>query len=273
MDPSSFDRKPNAPRKVRFQPKAPVRKAAKPVAAKTEVVDDAESEQAKNLMRRYQDGLASKPKIEKKSEHVQRVAFGYGSSIPSSQYSASNGTNSRYQDKTRFSNQRENEEYKEPWNYYSYYPVTLPLRRPYSGDPAVLDSEEFGRKYTFDESESNTAKELGLMVIRNAAATEQAPASSSKPASVPNPTEKVAGLNDLQAGVMGKMLVYKSGAVKLKLGDTLYDVSPGSDCTFAQDVVAINVEEKHCCVIGELNKRATITPDVNSILESFSDLG
>ncbi|KAL2927891.1 Inactive glycosyltransferase 25 family member 3 [Bienertia sinuspersici] len=75
MDPSSFDRKPNAPRKVRFQPKAPVRKAAKPVAAKTEVVDDAESEQAKNLMRRYQDGLASKPKIEKKCEFFYVSSF------------------------------------------------------------------------------------------------------------------------------------------------------------------------------------------------------
>lgn len=32
-------------------------------------------------------------------------------------------------------------------------------------------------------------------------------------------------LEDLPAGHMGKMLVYKSGAIKLKLGDILYDVS------------------------------------------------
>lgn len=32
-------------------------------------------------------------------------------------------------------------------------------------------------------------------------------------------------LNDLPSGLMGKMLVYKSGAIKLKLGNTLYDVS------------------------------------------------
>lgn len=36
---------------------------------------------------------------------------------------------------------------------------------------------------------------------------------------------KGCSLEDLPAGYMGKMLVYKSGAVKLKLGDTLYDVS------------------------------------------------
>lgn len=32
-------------------------------------------------------------------------------------------------------------------------------------------------------------------------------------------------LEDLTPGFMGKMLVYESGAVKLKLGDKLFDVS------------------------------------------------
>lgn len=38
---------------------------------------------------------------------------------------------------------------------------------------------------------------------------------------------------------------------------------------FAQDVVAINTEDKHCCVLGELKKRAIITPDVDSALSSM----
>lgn len=32
-------------------------------------------------------------------------------------------------------------------------------------------------------------------------------------------------LKDLPDGRMGKMLVYKSGAIKFKLGDTIFDVS------------------------------------------------
>ena len=32
-------------------------------------------------------------------------------------------------------------------------------------------------------------------------------------------------LNDLPGGYMGKMLVYKSGKVKMKLGDAMFDVS------------------------------------------------
>lgn len=39
---------------------------------------------------------------------------------------------------------------------------------------------------------------------------------------------KGCNLEDLPGGYMGKMLIYKSGAVKLKLGETLYDVSPST---------------------------------------------
>ncbi|KAF2304093.1 hypothetical protein GH714_027105 [Hevea brasiliensis] len=52
-------------------------------------------------------------------------------------------------------------EYAEPWYYYSYYSVTLPLRRPYAGHPAILDVEEFGEAY--DENSINPAGDLGLM--------------------------------------------------------------------------------------------------------------
>lgn len=38
-------------------------------------------------------------------------------------------------------------------------------------------------------------------------------------------SKKSCSLEELPGGYMGKMLVYKSGAIKLKLGDSLYDVS------------------------------------------------
>ncbi|KAK8462240.1 hypothetical protein SEVIR_1G175000v4 [Setaria viridis] len=77
------------------------------------------------------------------------------------------------------------------------------------------------------------------------------------------------GLKELPDGFMGKMLVYKSGKVKMTLGDVLFDVSAGSNCMFPQEVVAINTREKHCCGIGEIGKRAIVTPDINSLLESI----
>lgn len=288
MDPEFVEQK-KAPRKVRFQPKAPVRRAPKAIAPKKEEIDDAESAKAHELMRRFQESLAAgKPKIEKKSEPV-RVAFGYGASIAGNYNS---GDKLRYQGKAHVSKMKDGKEYKEPWNYYSYYPSTLPLRRPYSGNPNLLDEQEFGQDFAFDETMSNSAMELGLMeegseprmmflqlpmtypaMKRAAGAAGQSSTGDSKPSSSANPMIKACGLQDLQAGAMGKMVVYKSGAVKLKLGDTLYNVTPGLDCIFSQDVVAINAKEKNCCAVGELQKRAILTPDVDSILDSFADLG
>ncbi|KAH9613237.1 hypothetical protein KSS87_003309 [Heliosperma pusillum] len=107
------------------------------------------------------------------------------------------------------------------------------------------------------------------MTKRVTSAAVEASASNLKPANDDRPCK----LNDLKAGLMGKLLVYKSGAVKLKLGDTAYDVTPGSDCGFAQDVVDINAQKKHLCVTGEISKHVILTPDVDSILDSFADLG
>lgn len=52
----------------------------------------------------------------------------------------------------------------------------------------------------------------------------------------------------------------------------ILQVSPGVECKFAQDAVAINTEEKHCCVLGELGKRIVVTPDIDSLLNSVIDL-
>lgn len=49
-------------------------------------------------------------------------------------------------------------------------------------------------------------------------------------------------------------------------------VSPGSECTFAQDVMAINTAGKDCCTIGELGKRAVVTPDIEFNLNSVINL-
>ncbi|KAK3033261.1 hypothetical protein RJ639_033141, partial [Escallonia herrerae] len=239
--------------------------------------------------------------------------------------------------------------------HHTYYPVSLPLRRPYSGDPEILNEAEFGEADAkeYKENPINSASELGLRVIdtlmiagqeeneekkmlflqlpnslplvkREACAAAKladegsnrsilsghkgvpaggkgkevagsslsfkgqgAPAmakgkelavsslSGKEVVDLPtyswkgNSPKKGCNLEELPMGYMGKMLVYKSGAVKLKLGDTLFDVSPGSDCVFAQDVAAINTTDKHCCVLGELGKRAVVAPDINSLLEEM----
>ncbi|PHU18146.1 hypothetical protein BC332_13841 [Capsicum chinense] len=237
---------------------------------------------------------------------------------------------------------RKKKEYKEPWDYHhSNYPTTLPLRRPYAGDPEILDEAEFGKAAAnaeYDENNVHAASELGLLEKKDdvqilflqlpanlplgndkaaelsspmlkgkevAGSAPRLPASakgkeiigSSTISRRHNTTKNIGSLQDLPAGSMGKMLVYKSGTVKLKLGDILYNVSsiylsicsslqyetpltsrnylqvsPGVECSFAQDVVAINTAEKQCCQLGELGKRAVVTPDVDFLLDKMIKL-
>ncbi|KAL7001515.1 hypothetical protein U1Q18_002667 [Sarracenia purpurea var. burkii] len=288
---------------VRFAPKAP-RRLQKPVVPKVEKTEtiNADEAHAQELLQRFNEAsLKVKPKAEKKAT---QVAFGYGGTSNSiKSYGALKGgigINS-YEGPASdaggaySSGLRAEKEYKEPWDYYSNYPATLPLRRPYSGNPEHLNEEEFGEaaeSMTYYEESTKPAIELGLMeenlepsmlflqLPASMPMVKQSPnagevkdtAGTPKPPKVADSKEKPCSLDELPAGFMGKMLIYKSGAVKLKLGDTIYDVSAGLDCVFAQDVIAINTEEKHCCIIGELGKRAVITPDVDSVLNSMSDL-
>ncbi|KAK5829979.1 uncharacterized protein LOC108485997 [Gossypium arboreum] len=278
--------KTNAPsRKVRFAPKAPTRRAPK-LKVKTEVIEDSDAVQARDLLQRLnQISAKTKPKVEKKVASSQ-VAFGFGAGSTSIKtFGASRGS-------VPTPGLREEKEYKEPWDYYSYYPVTLPMRRPYSGNPEFLDEEEFAlANATFEEDSVEPAVELGLME-ENSEATMffiQLPPtlpmtkqtgnisgnetnSRSKPAASVGSAKKTCGIEELSAGFMGKMLVYRSGAVKLKLGDTLYDVIPGCNGEFSQDVVAVNTGKKHCCGVGEIDKRAILTLDVNSVFNHLTDL-
>lgn len=68
------------------------------------------------------------------------------------------------------------------------------------------------------------------MKKRAATAGEQQVTESSSTHEGATGKEKTSSLNDLPGGFMGKLLVYRSGSVKLKLGDTLYDVSILSEC-------------------------------------------
>ncbi|KAL5718673.1 hypothetical protein ACHQM5_011551 [Ranunculus cassubicifolius] len=283
-----------SPRKVRFAPKVPTRKARKPAEVKNEVHAEAEAAQTRELLKLVNEGSRRRgPKSERKPEPAQ-VAFGY-SGRPSSirtfgknRGSSSNSSTSRLQTPLSDDGQivpgpKRTKEYLEPWDYnHSYYPTTLPLRRPYSGNPELLDVEEFGEaaeNSKFNENSKTPAVELGLMEEHDDVRMLflQLPASFpllKRPSSVKgketvNSMTKVGhGLNELPAGLMGKMLVYKSGAVKMKLGNIIYDVSPGSECMFAQNVAAINVEEKHCIDLGDVDKGLVVTPDIESLLNA-----
>ncbi|TKY68005.1 DNA-directed RNA polymerase III subunit RPC4 [Spatholobus suberectus] len=310
MDP---DQGSSRARKVKYVPRKP-----KPQAHKTEPDNKRHEDraQARALSRRYENLARREPKVEKKSS--VEVAFCPGVSSPSLRTygtskavdsGTSSGSSSKYfakekiglrrssaatedqndscmidvtDDATNASARKIKGDYKEPWDYdHSYYPTTLPLRKPNSGDPEILDEEEFGEgaaSVEYDENTVNPATELGLLEKSE----QQRMLFFKFPTTLPLDKQSNKGkeqigtstvlgkpkgiaLEELSRGYMGKMLVYKSGAIKLKLGEALLDVSPGSNCVFAQDIVAVNTAQKQCCNLGELSKRVVVVPDLDSI--------
>ncbi|KAJ3003277.1 UNVERIFIED_CONTAM: hypothetical protein HDU68_005777 [Siphonaria sp. JEL0065] len=71
-------------------------------------------------------------------------------------------------------------------------------------------------------------------------------------------------------GLIGKILVHRSGKMKLVLGSISLDVDvvPYSDCV--QEAVAIDATAKTSCILGKVSKRFICTPDINDLLDSDS---
>ncbi|XP_013867557.1 DNA-directed RNA polymerase III subunit RPC4 [Austrofundulus limnaeus] len=76
-------------------------------------------------------------------------------------------------------------------------------------------------------------------------------------------------LKDLREGLVGKMLVRKSGRVQLILGQVTLDVSVGTSCSFLQELVSIQTQEKtgNLTVLGNVRHKMVCSPDFEALLE------
>ncbi|CAL8247602.1 unnamed protein product [Merluccius merluccius] len=82
--------------------------------------------------------------------------------------------------------------------------------------------------------------------------------------------ENNCSLKDLREGLVGKMLVRKSGRVQLILGHITLDVSLGTSCAFLQELVSIGTEGRagDMTVLGHIKHKMVCSPDFESLLES-----
>ncbi|XP_074562268.1 uncharacterized protein LOC141818713 isoform X2 [Curcuma longa] len=287
------------PRKLKFVPKIPARKARKYTVTNEEPSESYYDVVDKELVSKIQratmgSGLLQKRLPSDRKVAQTEVAFGHvdsklARSFPKGKAKVNQAEVNEIQDigdgeiipKIK-------SDYVDPWDYEnSYYPVTLPLRRPHSGNPEILDKEEFGEAsapVAFNCSNISPAEELGLMQEKSAAKqmfffqfpptlpSVKKPAADGGSRSTSELEKQFTNgckLEDLPEGLIGKIMVHRSGKMKMKLGDTLFDVYPGVKCDFAQQVAAINVKEKHCCILGEPDKRVVVTPDVDSLVDAI----
>ncbi|XP_040010307.1 DNA-directed RNA polymerase III subunit RPC4 [Xiphias gladius] len=79
-------------------------------------------------------------------------------------------------------------------------------------------------------------------------------------------------LKDLREGLVGKMLVRKSGRVQLILGQVTLDVSLGTSCSFLQELVSIGTEGRtgDLTVLGNVKHKMVCSPDFEALLEGIA---
>ncbi|KAG0272193.1 hypothetical protein BGZ95_012066 [Linnemannia exigua] len=103
-------------------------------------------------------------------------------------------------------------------------------------------------------------------------AKPKAPGAAGAGAKTENKEEETEESHLQQEGKIGRLLIYKSGKVKMKVGDILMDVSSGSECSFLQDLVVVDSNNKQAFVMGSVEKRMVCVPNLTELLNGLEGL-
>ncbi|KAF8631910.1 hypothetical protein AX15_002167 [Amanita polypyramis BW_CC] len=121
---------------------------------------------------------------------------------------------------------------------------------------------------SFLSNPDSLAKKMALTLGTQSGSATSSPAPSTTTADqlhnhqTPNPVD----------GVIGQLEMYQSGTVKFRLSnDILLDVSTAIQPAFLQQAVYLQRREKHMIILGDVNKRFVISPDVDTLLMEMDE--
>ncbi|KAJ6621308.1 RNA polymerase III RPC4-domain-containing protein [Mycena sp. CBHHK59/15] len=90
---------------------------------------------------------------------------------------------------------------------------------------------------------------------------------SAAPPETPVPAKQE---NSVVDGIIGDLEVYRSGAVKMRLQNgILLDVTAATQPSFLQHAVCLDLSQKRLTVLGEVNKRFVVSPDIDTLLAAM----
>ncbi|KAJ7760388.1 RNA polymerase III RPC4-domain-containing protein [Mycena metata] len=90
--------------------------------------------------------------------------------------------------------------------------------------------------------------------------------SMAPPETVPVKVEE----NPVIDGIIGTLEVYRSGAVKMRLQNgILLDVTAATQPSFLQHAVCLDLPQKRLTILGEVNKRFVVSPDIDTLLTAM----
>ena len=75
-------------------------------------------------------------------------------------------------------------------------------------------------------------------------------------------------MDDLPSGEIGQVLVYKSGKIKMKIGDVMMDMAQGLPVMHRMDVAALSAQSNGFFVLGgQVVTRVQVTPDITDLIK------
>ena len=139
------------------------------------------------------------------------------------------------------------------------FPTSLPIGA--IGDPNAPVQED--STACFIDSGSEELKEDTLFLIQLPSALPlpyDAKSVQKKPQE-----EAKTSLMGYPPGQCGKMVVYKSGKIKLKLGNCMMDVSLAKSGTFAQNLMAVNPTDDSAYFLGDVSHTMVVSPSLDEL--------
>ncbi len=63
---------------------------------------------------------------------------------------------------------------------------------------------------------------------------------------------------------LGKLKIFKSGKIKMQIGNTMYDITAGINCKFAQELGVLFPKSQEAFFLGKIReKKLIVTPELN----------
>lgn len=69
-------------------------------------------------------------------------------------------------------------------------------------------------------------------------------------------------LSQYESGLVGKLQIHRSGKISMKIGDNKFEVLPGTQTKFLQELALLDMQTKSYHSIGSLTKRLIVTPEI-----------
>jgi hypothetical protein len=141
------------------------------------------------------------------------------------------------------------------------HPIVLPLQAPLTSGAKPPPPEQ-ALLNAFMDSDGDAFDTLMVVQLPSALPSVRAALPAAPPSDVPKPAAQHNSMALLPSGHIGKLYVLKSGKMKMKIGEIMFDVSAGTRSSFLQEGVVIDPVSKQMLFLGEIEHRIVVSPDI-----------